>query len=86
MNTELVKAAMLKVGDPNFLVNLVSRRVRQLNNPGSKGSRPLFIETAGMGIADIAMAELIHDKMGFEIPEPPKATDHAPKKKSRKHH
>lgn len=86
MNPDLVKQAVTKVGDANFLINLVSRRVRQLNNHGAPGSRPLLMETAGMGAADIAMAEIMEDKMTFEIPKPPKAIDHAPKKKGKKHH
>ena len=34
MNAELCKRANEKVGNPNVLVNIVSRRVRQLNSGG----------------------------------------------------
>jgi hypothetical protein len=44
----------------------VSRRVRQLNAAGGTGSRPLITETATMGTADIALTELVEDKMGWE--------------------
>jgi hypothetical protein len=54
-----------KVGNPNILVNLVSRRVRQLTTSGGS-SRPLISETAGIGSGDIALIELIEDKMGWE--------------------
>ena len=69
MNSELCRQALAKVGNPNVLVNLISRRVRQLNSAGGAGSRPLFRETAGLGAADIALRELIEDKMGWDLPE-----------------
>ena len=69
MNSELVRQALAKVGNPAVLVNLVSRRVRQLNAGGGTGSRPLIAETAGLGAADIALLELIEDKMGFQMLE-----------------
>jgi len=65
MNPELVKQALAKVLDSHVLVNLVSRRVRQLN----AGGRPLIIGTGTLGMADIALMEIIEDKMGFEMPE-----------------
>ena len=42
MNAELCKRAAEKVGNPNVLVNLVSRRVRQFNSGGGGLSRPLI--------------------------------------------
>ena len=66
MNAEFVKKALEKVGNANDLVNLVSRRVRQLN---SGGSRPLLADTGQMGVADIALLEIIEGKLGWEIPE-----------------
>ena len=68
MNSDLVRQALAKVGNPNVLVNLVSRRVRQLNATGGTGSRAL-IETTGLGAADIALLELIEDKMSFQMLE-----------------
>lgn len=69
MNSELCKQALAKVGNPNVLINLVSRRVRQLNSGGGSLSRPLLNDTAGMGAADIALKEIIEDKMGWEAPD-----------------
>ena len=69
MNAELVKKALEKVGNPNILVNLISRRVRQLNSGGGAISRPLVAETANLGMADIALREIIEGKMGWEVPE-----------------
>jgi DNA-directed RNA polymerase subunit omega len=69
MNSELAKKALEKVGNPNILVNLISRRVRQLTSGGGTGSRPLLADTAGLGAGDIAMLEIIEDKMGWEMLE-----------------
>ena len=69
MNAELVKKALEKVGNPNTLVNLISRRVRQLNFGGGGTSRPLMNDTGNLGVADIAMREIIDGKMGWEMPE-----------------
>jgi len=55
-----------KVGNPNVLVNLVSRRVRQLNSGGGAMSRPLVADTGSMGASDIALLEIIEEKMGWE--------------------
>ena len=56
------------VGSPNTLINLVSRRVRQLNTGGGNFSRPLLNDTTGLGAADIALMEIIEGKMGWESP------------------
>ncbi len=65
MNSEYVKQALAKVGNPNVLVNLISRRVRQLTSGGGN-SRPLIDQPGTLGAADIALLELIEGKMGFE--------------------
>lgn len=83
MNPELAKQALAKVGNPNVLVNLISRRVRQLNSGGGASSRPLVSDTGNMGLADIALTELIHEKIGFEMPELNTLTAEKPKKRRR---
>jgi DNA-directed RNA polymerase subunit omega len=65
VNSEYVKQALAKVGNPNVLVNLISRRVRQLT-AGGGNSRPLIEQPGTLGAADIALLELIEGKMGFE--------------------
>ncbi len=69
MNAEFTKKALEKVGNPNVLVNLVSRRVRQLTSGGGALSRPLVADTGNLGAADIALREIIEEKIGFEMPE-----------------
>ena len=59
-----MKLALAKVGNPNILVNLVSRRVRQLTSGGGN-SRPLVDQAGNLGAADIALLEIIEEKMGF---------------------
>ena len=69
MNAALVKKALEKVLNANVLVNLVSRRVRQLNAGGGGASRPLVADVGNLGFADIALREIIEDKMDFEMPD-----------------
>ena len=70
MNAELCKKAAEMVGNPNVLVNLLSRRVRQLNSGGGGLSRPLISNVGSLGLADIALREIVEGKMGWEVPEP----------------
>ena len=83
MNAELCKKALEKVGAPNVLINLVSRRVRQLNAGGGGLSRPLVDVPASMGLADIALTEIIEEKMGWTIPEEVAAVRLIPKKRKK---
>jgi len=71
LNAELTKKALEKVGNPNVLVNVISRRVRQLSGLSSGSpARPLIAETAGLGAADIALIELVEGKIGWDaLPE-----------------
>lgn len=59
MNTELVEKALEVVTDEPLLINLVSKRVQQLNN----GRSPLITIVERMGTADIALAEIIEGKI-----------------------
>lgn len=69
MNADLIKQALEKVGNPHILVNLVSRRVRQLNAGFGGISRPLVTDPGNLGVADIALREIIEGKMGWDVPE-----------------
>jgi DNA-directed RNA polymerase subunit omega len=69
MNAALVKKALEKVLNPNVLINMVSQRVRQLTFGGGGRGRPLVADVANLGAADIALREIIEDKMGLEMPE-----------------
>ncbi|MGA0406503.1 MAG: DNA-directed RNA polymerase subunit omega [Limisphaerales bacterium] len=52
--------------NPNILVNLVSRRVRQLSTGGGGMSRPLIESEKPLGAADTALEEIIQEKIDFE--------------------
>ncbi|HTI71445.1 MAG TPA: DNA-directed RNA polymerase subunit omega [Candidatus Limnocylindria bacterium] len=84
MNTELVTRALEVVGNPNILVNIISRRVRQLTSGGGGLSRPLVAGTENFGNADIALIEIIEGKMGWEMLHPMDLPQPLPVKKSRK--
>ena len=59
MNAELVEKALEVVTDEPLLINLVSKRVQQLNN----GRSPLITVVERMGTADIALTEIIEGKI-----------------------
>ncbi len=83
MNAELCKQALAKVGNPNILVNLISRRVRQLTSGAGAMSRPLVADTTGLGVADIALKEIVEGKIGWEMPEELQLAEPTPKKRKR---
>ena len=84
MNAELCKKAAEKVGNPNVLVNLVSRRVRQLNSGGGGLARPLISDPGNLGAADIALREMLEEKIGWEMPEPVELVRPQPKKRRKR--
>ena len=83
MNSDICRRALEKVTNPNILVNIVSRRVRQLTSGGGTGSRPLLADTVGLGAADIAMLELIEGKMDYELLEEVVKVPATPKKRKK---
>ncbi len=62
MNAKLLNAASIVLPDQQMLVNVISRRVKQL----ALGSRPLIAFVPGMGLADVALTEVIEGKLTFE--------------------
>jgi DNA-directed RNA polymerase subunit omega len=84
VNADLTRKALERIGNPNVLVNLVSRRVRQLNSGAGAMSRPLIADPGNLGAADIALREIIEDKIGFDLPEILELTRPQPRKR-RKH-
>jgi DNA-directed RNA polymerase subunit omega len=59
MKSHLLDQASEIVTDPLVLINLVSQRVRQLNS----GRSPLIPTRPSMGVADIALTEIIEGKI-----------------------
>jgi len=62
MKAYLVKAASEVIPNQQILVNMVSRRVRQL----CLGHRPLVEYEPGLGHADVALTEIANNKLTFE--------------------
>ena len=59
MKSDLVERAALVEPDPQILINMVSKRVQQLN----AGRAPLIDTVPSMGAADIALTEIIEGKI-----------------------
>ena len=79
MNSELCDQAGELIGNPNVLVNVVSTRVRQLN----QGDRPL-LEAPLLGVADMALSEILEGKMDYELTDPISSEIITAKSKSKK--
>jgi len=62
MTSQLLEAAAKIITSPQVLINVVSKRVRQL----SQGHRPLIEVGPRMGLADIAFTEIIDGKLTWE--------------------
>ena len=69
MRADLVEQASNIITDPPLLINVVSKRVRQLN----MGRSPLIAVLPRMGAADIALQEIIEGKIVIENEEPVEA-------------
>jgi len=65
MTSHLIEEASKVVTSPQILINIVSRRVRQL----SQGHRPMVDAGPRMGFSDIALTEIIEGKLGFREDE-----------------
>ena len=65
MRTELVEKASEVIEDKTLLINMVSKRVRQLNN----GRSPLITVVERLGAADIALTEIIEGKIVIDESE-----------------
>ena len=62
MHLTLLSNASAVIPNQHLLVNIVRLRVRQL----MRGHRPLTPTPPGMGLADIALSEVIAGKLSYE--------------------
>lgn len=74
MNSKLLELAQQQVPNPELLINIVTRRVRQL----AQGHRPLTQTDPRMEYADIALKEIGEGKLSYEVVEAP-APEEEPK-------
>jgi DNA-directed RNA polymerase subunit omega len=65
MNSELVEKAAKVITDPPVLINLISKRIKQLQ----AGSPPLVKVMPRMSTADIALTEVIEGKIKAKLVE-----------------
>jgi len=63
MRSELVHRALSKVANPQILINVVSKRVRQLG----LGYRPMIVVSPRMTFMDVALHEIADGKLGYEV-------------------
>jgi DNA-directed RNA polymerase subunit omega len=63
MRDDYIKEAQKIINDPNILINVVSRRVKQLK----RGSRPLVESLEKLSPEDIALREVIEGKIEHEL-------------------
>jgi DNA-directed RNA polymerase subunit omega len=64
MRDDYLQAARKIIDDPNILVNVISRRVKQLK----RGSRPLVVSLEKLAPEDIALREVIEGKITYRMP------------------
>ncbi|MEO7723319.1 MAG: DNA-directed RNA polymerase subunit omega [Chthoniobacterales bacterium] len=62
MTAQLLQEAAKVIPNQQLLINVVSKRVRQLGN----GHRPLVEATPKSSLTDIALKEIIAGKLTFE--------------------
>ena len=81
MKQNLVQDALKTVQSPQILVNIVSKRVRQLG----QGFRPLVAYDPKLTFMDVALKEIAEGKLTYEMIEVPSAAAGTPPpKKGRK--
>jgi DNA-directed RNA polymerase subunit omega len=62
MKSKYLEAGLQRISNPELLVNLVSRRARQL----AQGHRPMTQTDPKMDFADIALKEIAEGKLSYE--------------------
>ncbi len=66
MRDDYIKEALNLIQDPNVLINVVSRRVKQLR----RGNRPLVESLEKLSQEDIALREVIEGTISHELATP----------------
>ncbi len=72
MRDEYLKDALKVIADPNILVNVVSRRVKQLR----RGHRPLVESLEKLSAEDTALREILEQKISYEPATPEQLARH----------
>ena len=72
MRDDYLQAALAVVGDANILVNVVSKRVKQLR----RGNRALVVSLEKLLPEDIALREIAEGKISYELATPEEIARH----------
>lgn len=80
MRDDYLQSALAVIDDPTILVNVVSRRVKQLR----RGNRPLVESLEKLSPEDTALREIAEGKITYELatPEELARASHAPVRNS----
>ena len=65
---ELFKKAADKISNSHILINTVAHRIRHLNDGDRGYGRPLVEETARLSNMEIALREIVEDKINWSPP------------------
>jgi DNA-directed RNA polymerase subunit omega len=65
MRDDYIKDALKVIPDPNMLINVISRRVKQIR----RGNRALVESLEKLSAEDLALREVIEGKISFELGE-----------------
>ena len=66
MRDDYLQSALKRIDDPTILINVVSRRVKQLR----RGNRPLVVSLEKLSAEDTALREIGEGKITYELPTP----------------
>jgi DNA-directed RNA polymerase subunit omega len=82
MRDDYLAAALKIIDDPNILVNVVSRRVKQLK----RGNRALIDSLEKLLPEDVALREIIEGKISYELPPPETLAETEYRERSEREH
>jgi DNA-directed RNA polymerase subunit omega len=68
LRDDYIEQANKIIPEPNILIDVVSRRVKQLKY----GQKPLIESLERLSLEDIALREIIEGKIDYELYEPEK--------------
>jgi DNA-directed RNA polymerase subunit omega len=72
MRDDYLQSALKVIDDPTILVNVVSRRVKQLK----RGNRPLVESLEKLSAEDTALREIAEGKITYELATPAELERH----------
>lgn len=64
MRDDYIREALKRIDDPTILINVISRRVKQLK----RGNRPLVESLEKLSPEDTALREVMEGKISYELP------------------